>query len=304
MKSINSRSSKKIIQNRQRKGYGLIDYIVNKLPEIHIPGYQYCGPGTELQKRLARGDQGINKLDEACKDHDIAYSKIKSSTDRREADKALVARALPRIYSQDAKLGERAAALLVSGLMGAKIGLSKVGLGFKIKKKKRGSRRGKRRTIKSRIRRTRSKKKGSGTKKKNRSKKKQKFINFGKLINSAKTSIKKSKLKSSSLNDTIKAALRSVKVVKRNKTVKIPRVLKVPKFGGSILPILPIISALSAVGSISASTAAVIKAIKGIQNFNKHDISGESKKKIGRGLYLVQSATGSGFYLRPFHQQR
>lgn len=35
--------------------------IVNKsidlLPvELHIPGYQYCGPGTKLKKRLARGE--------------------------------------------------------------------------------------------------------------------------------------------------------------------------------------------------------------------------------------------------------
>lgn len=51
---------------KEKKGaYGLIDYIINRLPEIHIPGYQYCGPGTNLEKRLARGDQGINKLDKA-----------------------------------------------------------------------------------------------------------------------------------------------------------------------------------------------------------------------------------------------
>ncbi|WP_227553302.1 hypothetical protein, partial [Acinetobacter baumannii] len=41
---------------------------------MHIPGYQFCGPATRLNKRLARGDAGVNKLDGwACKEHDITY---------------------------------------------------------------------------------------------------------------------------------------------------------------------------------------------------------------------------------------
>ena len=53
-------------------GSGLINNLINKLPfELHIPGYQYCGPGTHIQKRLSRGDSGINPLDSACKEHDI-----------------------------------------------------------------------------------------------------------------------------------------------------------------------------------------------------------------------------------------
>ena len=51
------------------------DKIINNLPvELHIPGYQYCGPGTELTKRLACGDLGTNIVDRACKEHDIVYS--------------------------------------------------------------------------------------------------------------------------------------------------------------------------------------------------------------------------------------
>lgn len=283
---------------KKKDGYGLIDYIVNKLPEIHIPGYQYCGPGTELEKRLARGDPGINKLDQACKDHDIIYSKISNSKDRRQADKELVARAFPRIYSEDAKLGERAAALLVSGLMSAKIGLSKIGLGLK----KRSNRRRKAKTMKTRSRRAKGKKR-SGRSKKSRPKIKRKWIAFSKLVRGVKSRIRKSKLKPATLNDSVKAAIRSAKDMKRNKTVKMPRVLKLPKFGGSVLPILPIISALSAVGSIPASTAAVIKAIKQIGNAARHNIGGETSKKIGRGLYLMRSASGSGFYLKPYQQQ-
>ncbi|KYN10235.1 hypothetical protein ALC57_17633, partial [Trachymyrmex cornetzi] len=38
--------------------------------ELHIPGYQFCGPGTRLEKRLARGDRDINPLDAACREHE------------------------------------------------------------------------------------------------------------------------------------------------------------------------------------------------------------------------------------------
>jgi len=42
--------------------------------EIHLPGgYQFCGPGTKVTKRLKRGDRGINILDKACREHDKAY---------------------------------------------------------------------------------------------------------------------------------------------------------------------------------------------------------------------------------------
>lgn len=266
---------------KEKKAYGLTDYIVNKLPEIHIPGYQYCGPGTELEKRLARGDPGINKLDQACKIHDIEYSKLKNSKERYKADKALVAQALPRVYSKDAKLGERAAALLVSSLIGAKMGLSKIGLGFKKNE------------------RTTPKQKQNLPHEKNE-RKKAKSITFSKLLHSVRASMKKSKLRHSTMNDTINAAIRNAKDMKRGKTVKISRVLKVPKFGGSVLPILPILSALSAIGSISSSAAGVIKAIKSIQNAKKHN---KSEMKIGRNLYLTRNVKGSGFYLKPFRHK-
>lgn len=271
-----------------KDGYGLIDYIVNKLPEIHIPGYQYCGPGTKLEKRLARGDPGINKLDQACKKHDIAYSTLRNSKQRRQADRELITHALPRIYSHDAKLGERAAALLVTSLMGAKIGLSKIGLGLADKKNKRNKMKKNRQHVKTVKKR-----------KTNRSKMKRKSISFNELVRGVRTSIKNSK---SSMNNAIKAAIRKGKDMKRNKTVKMARTLKLPKFGGSILPIVSILSALSAVGSISASTSAIMKAFKQIQNIKKYASNGETKKKIGRGLYLMSNASGSGFYLKPFRE--
>jgi hypothetical protein len=107
------------------KGGGILGTVVNKaidlLPvELHIPGYNYCGPGTKLQKRLERGDRGINKLDDACKIHDIAYSKFKDTEHRRQADKELTERAWQRFKAPDASLSEKAAAWAVTTAMKTK----------------------------------------------------------------------------------------------------------------------------------------------------------------------------------------
>ena len=130
------------VYRNDKEGSGLVGDIlgtvINKsidlLPvELHIPGYQYCGPGTKLAKRLQRGDPGINKLDAACKQHDIAYSKYSDSTNRARADKDLAERAWERVKSEDASLAEKAAAWAVTNIMKAK---SKFGGGVKKKKKK------------------------------------------------------------------------------------------------------------------------------------------------------------------------
>jgi hypothetical protein len=39
------------------------------MPELYLPGYNYCGLFTELDKRLTRGDESVNKLDAGCKNH-------------------------------------------------------------------------------------------------------------------------------------------------------------------------------------------------------------------------------------------
>jgi len=41
-----------------------------------------CGPGKHLEKRLVRGDRGINPMDAACREYDIAYSRSKDFTKR------------------------------------------------------------------------------------------------------------------------------------------------------------------------------------------------------------------------------
>jgi hypothetical protein len=41
--------------------------------EYHIPGYNYCGPGTKVITRFINNINGINPLDCACKLHDVEY---------------------------------------------------------------------------------------------------------------------------------------------------------------------------------------------------------------------------------------
>jgi hypothetical protein len=100
----------------------LVNKAIDLLPvELHLPGgYQYCGPGTKLKQRLARGDPGINKLDQACKQHDIAYSNFNDTNRRSIADRALAEKAWQRVKSSDASIGERAAALAVTTAMKGK----------------------------------------------------------------------------------------------------------------------------------------------------------------------------------------
>lgn len=59
--------------------------------------YNYCGPFTKLDERLARGDKGINELDEVCKQHDIAYRDAKGNKKKNwAADKKMTRRFKPK----------------------------------------------------------------------------------------------------------------------------------------------------------------------------------------------------------------
>lgn len=111
------------------QGGGLVNTLINNLPfEVHLPGYNYCGPGTKLQKRLQRGDRGVNKLDEACMHHDIAYANHTDYPNRQKADLQLFNMAKQRLKSKDASKGEKLSSWLVSKVMKAKI---KSGAGIK-----------------------------------------------------------------------------------------------------------------------------------------------------------------------------
>lgn len=113
------------------RGKGILNSTINNLPfELHMPGYNYLGPGTKLAKKLEAGVQPANKLDALAMQHDIAYSKSNKLEDRHAADYALQEGAWNRVLSRDAGLGEKAVAWLTTNAMKAKRAL---GAGITIK---------------------------------------------------------------------------------------------------------------------------------------------------------------------------
>lgn len=235
-----------------------------------------------MEKRLARGDTGINALDEACREHDIAYSNFRNSADRYKADLKLKSLAKRRILARDSSIGERLAAAAVSAAMGVKTGLSKIGGGLRKSKRRNASR-----------------------KKSKKSKKISSRISFIKLLSGVRKDLRKANPKT--IQCAIKTAIRSTNKLKRGKKISnLPRIIKVPSFSGGMLPIVPILSGLAAVGSIASTVANVVRTLRAIKK-NEH-MANSSEIKVGQGLYLASHGgaaygtrkRGSGLYLKPF----
>lgn len=249
-------------------GSGVLNSTIDSLPfELHLPGYQYCGPGTRLSKRLSRGDPGINPLDQACKEHDIAYSMHKNLTERHEADKILGDKAWSRAKNSSS-LKERLAALTVTGAMKAK---TKLGMGHRQKCQK--------------VKRGKSIKKV-----------------FQDAVNRARTAIRPIK----DVKTAVRVAVRTAKdVIKSKKGDLSPRVIPVPKRGG-FLPLIPLFAGLSALGALAGGTAGVVKAVnevstakRQLKEAERHNKTMEAVALRGKGLYLRPYKQGLGLYLTP-----
>lgn len=72
---------------------GGLGYVINKLiekgPELHVPSYAYLGPGTKYKEKAAKGVKGIDAIDEAAKSHDAVYDVNGPGRKRLEADKKM-----------------------------------------------------------------------------------------------------------------------------------------------------------------------------------------------------------------------
>ena len=265
-------------KHHRRQGRELINNLINKLPvELHLPSYQYCGPGTKLQKRLDRGDLGINQLDAACKDHDIAYSKNRTNIEARHAaDRVLADRAWHRVHSSDAGLGEKVAAYAVANTMKLKTKL------------------------------------GMGTKKRKSCSK----AAFGKVVKAASKSIRPDKSAFKVIRSALKGARTAVKKIGGIAKVKVPRILPVAKrVTGSALPLIPIFAGLSAIGALSGGAAGIARAVndsrsaaKRLAESRRHNETMEAiaignhnnNNNKGKGLYLKPHKTGMGIHLKPY----
>lgn len=268
---------------RRYRGRGLLNTAINKLPlELHIPGYQFCGPGTRLQKRLARGDKGINPLDESCKEHDIVYDQFSDLENRHRADQVLAKRAFERVRSSNASLGEKLAALAVGSAMKTK---AKMGLGYRKRKPSTKLGMGQRSNRMRRMKTKRVKKGGA-------------LLSFRKLIRKVWDAIKHTK--PVDIVGTAKLALNQVKGF--TKDVEPPRVIPVPKTGG-FLPLIPLFAGLSALGALSGGAAGIAKAVQDAKSAREQLKESERHNQtmeaiaLGKGLYLKPYRKGLGLYL-------
>lgn len=232
--------------------------------------------GTKLEKRLARGDTGINPLDAACKEHDIAYA---NHSDRHTADGKLLVAATKRVFAKDSSIGERVTAMGVATAMQAKRNLTKLGKGLK----------------KMRL----------CCKKSKKNDKQKKNISFPSLIQNARAAIKKSK--PDNVESAVDIAVKSIQKFKKGKEIKTPRIIKVPTYSGGVLPLIPIFAGLGALGSIVGSATGIVNAINQTKNAQKeltenkrHNRQMESiaiGNKSGKGFYLHSNKSGDGYYL-------
>lgn len=322
---MSHRSSTAIRKTKNIKkicGKGLVNWAIKHIPfEMHIPGYQYCGPGTKLQERLARNDPGINPLDRACKEHDISYSKGKDTTHRNIADKILAEKAWQRAKSSDASISERAAALAITNIMKTKamlgMGLGKISNVFSPKNTKKGY--GCSSNLKAGIKKNR-KRASSGktrktTTKQRRMKKKSKKLTAKAIFRVAKAkareAIKKKRVRTVDKAAQVaeKAAITEVgRIFKKNKQSPISplevekelRIIPVPKQGAA-LPLIPIFAGLSALGALMGGSASIANAAlstsRAKKNFGEAQRHNQTMEAIALGK---NSNTGSGLFLRPY----
>lgn len=77
-------------QNVSRPGFPGERHALLKVDGGLVKG-NYIGPGTQVMKRLRRGDRPVSEVDRVAKAHDLRYAIAKNTKDTRAADKKMVA---------------------------------------------------------------------------------------------------------------------------------------------------------------------------------------------------------------------
>lgn len=90
---------------------------------MHVPNYQFLGPGKCLTGRLARGERGINALDRAALNHDLAYA---GNENMWLAKQELIKVPFARIAAPDTEGEEQVAALITACCLVSKVTLEKL----------------------------------------------------------------------------------------------------------------------------------------------------------------------------------
>ena len=111
-------------QEEEQEKNCALDALIDLLTfEMHVPHYKFCGPETKLAERIEHGDVGINPLDEACRQHDLAYTD--SNSDRRQADRVLAQYAFSRMLAEETPSDERTVAMMTACCLVSKITFEK-----------------------------------------------------------------------------------------------------------------------------------------------------------------------------------
>ena len=118
------------------KGGSLLNKVINNLPvEMHLPGHNFTGPCTKLNKRLKpdltpkEWSKPINRVDKAAYHHDICYLKNDDTATRNAVCDKNMLKELKGIYNPTIR--EKMEKGLVSSLIG-----TKARFGWGINKKK------------------------------------------------------------------------------------------------------------------------------------------------------------------------
>ena len=86
---------------KAQKGGSLLNKAINNLPfEMHLPGHNFTGPGTNLKKRLnpdltpKKRSKPVNRVDMAAYNYDLCYLKNDDTATRNAVcDKKYIKRA-------------------------------------------------------------------------------------------------------------------------------------------------------------------------------------------------------------------
>lgn len=258
---MRKRRKSKIRKRKSRAGKGLVNTIIDSLPfEAHVPGYNFLGPGTNLQQRI--NQKGINPLDDAAKEHDIAYSKSSNLKDRHIADQILANKAWDRAGAKDASfIGERVPAWFTTTFMNIK---RKLGAGSRMRRKRRGPR--KQRRPRKRV--------GSGLKKKKR-----RGIKLANILSKARSALSPSL----PLNTNIERSLAAVNQYRKSNKGPIlikKRIIPLPKQGGFLQFIPPVLAALAAIKAAGSTVKTVADSVSAVNNARKN-LMGKGLKQGG-----------------------
>ena len=107
------------------EGGSLLNKFINNLDhEMHLPGHNFTGPGTNLEKRLnpdltpKSWSMPINRVDQASYNHDLCYKKNPDTKTRNAVCDKNMLKELKGIYKPTIR--EKMESGLISSLIGTK----------------------------------------------------------------------------------------------------------------------------------------------------------------------------------------